>query len=111
MNKLDYDPTYPRNPKTLGEYSRKYRKDKGLTIGEIAQKLGIHELPPIRWENGKRLPHPKYLEGLRRVIPALVAVAKNSYGIIGRCQNRSGFCLSEPIRVGLCFISLLRKFF
>lgn len=38
------------------------------------------------------------------------AVAQTSIGIIGRRQNRSRFHLSEPIRVGLCFFRLLRKF-
>jgi hypothetical protein len=39
MDPLDYDPTYPKNPKTLGEYIRKYRKDKGLTMEEFAREV------------------------------------------------------------------------
>jgi hypothetical protein len=40
MDPLDYDPTYPKNPKTLGEYIRKYRKDKGLTMGDSDEESG-----------------------------------------------------------------------
>jgi len=36
VHPLDYDPTYPRNPKTLAEYTRKYRKDKGPTMRKLA---------------------------------------------------------------------------
>jgi hypothetical protein len=32
LNWLDWDPTYPKNPRTLADYIRKYRKDEGLLI-------------------------------------------------------------------------------
>jgi DNA-binding transcriptional regulator YiaG len=48
-------------------------------IREFAKKLGIHEFTVIKWEDGKRLPHPRYLNNLKRVIPGLAAVAKDSY--------------------------------
>jgi DNA-binding transcriptional regulator YiaG len=72
LNWLDWDPTYPKNPRTLAEYIRKYRKDKGLLIREFARMLGIHEFTLIKWEGG-RLPHPMYLEKLKRVIPGLTS--------------------------------------
>ena len=78
MNPLDYDPTYRKNPATLGQYIRKFRKDKGLLIRELAEELGIHEFTLIKWEGG-RLPHPKYLKKLRRAIPGLAAVVQDSY--------------------------------
>jgi transcriptional regulator with XRE-family HTH domain len=43
MDPLDYDPTYPKNPKTLGEYIRKFRKDKGLTMEEFAREVSVAE--------------------------------------------------------------------
>jgi hypothetical protein len=52
LNKLDFDPTYPRNPFTLGDYIRKHRKDKGLLIREMAEKIGICISTLIRWEGG-----------------------------------------------------------
>ena len=75
---MDYDPTYPKNPQTLAQYIRKYRKEKGLLIREFAEKLGIHEFTLIKWEGG-RMPHPRYLENLKRIIPGIAAVAKDSY--------------------------------
>ena len=33
VNRLDLGPTYPKNPRALGEYIRKFRMDKGLLIG------------------------------------------------------------------------------
>jgi DNA-binding transcriptional regulator YiaG len=63
----------------LGGYITKHRKEKGLLIREFAKKLGIYEFTLIKWEGGKRLPHPRYLNNLKRVIPGLAAVAKDSY--------------------------------
>jgi hypothetical protein len=39
--------TYPKNPKTLGGYIRKHRKEKGFLIREFAKKLGIREFTLI----------------------------------------------------------------
>ena len=30
MNPLEYDPTYSKNPKNIGNYIKKFRKEKGL---------------------------------------------------------------------------------
>jgi DNA-binding transcriptional regulator YiaG len=64
MNPLDYDPTYPKNPSTLAENIRKFRKDKGLLIREFAKELGIHKFTLIKWEDG-RPPHPRSLPARR----------------------------------------------
>jgi transcriptional regulator with XRE-family HTH domain len=73
---LDYHPTYPKNPVTFAQYIRKYRKGKGLLVRELAERLGIHKFTLIKWEGG-RLPHPKYLNRLKRVIPGLAAIARD----------------------------------
>ncbi len=78
MNPLDYDPTYPKNPQTLAQYIRKYRKEKRLLVRELAEELGIHEFTLIKWEGG-RLPHPRYLEKLKEVIPEIAALTQDSY--------------------------------
>jgi DNA-binding transcriptional regulator YiaG len=52
LNPLDYDPTHPKNPTNLARYIRKFRKDKGLLIKELAEELGIHEFTLIKWEGG-----------------------------------------------------------
>jgi len=61
MNPLDYDPTYPRNPATLAEHIRKYRKDKGLTIAGLAQEIGIHKFTLSNWEIRGKVPRIKAL--------------------------------------------------
>jgi hypothetical protein len=37
LNPLDYDPTYPKISTNLAQYIRKFRKDKGLLIRELAE--------------------------------------------------------------------------
>jgi hypothetical protein len=39
INPPDYDPTYPKNPNTLTEHIRKFRKENGLLIREFANSL------------------------------------------------------------------------
>jgi putative heme degradation protein len=65
LNPLDYDPTYPKNPTNLAQYIRKYRKDKGLFIRELAQELGIAEFMLINWE--VRGGMPRYKSHIRRL--------------------------------------------
>ncbi len=50
LDQLDFDPTYPKNPSTLGEYIRKYRKDKGISQMELSAKLGVSEMTIVNWE-------------------------------------------------------------
>jgi DNA-binding transcriptional regulator YiaG len=79
MNPLDYDPSYPRDPATLAQYIRKYRKDKGLTMGEFAREIGVHEFTVINWEVRGKVPRIKNLrerltrevEGVGRFLPSL----------------------------------------
>jgi DNA-binding transcriptional regulator YiaG len=56
----------------------KFRKDKGILIGEFARELGIRKFTLIKWEGG-RLPYPKCLEKLREAIAGLAEVAQDSY--------------------------------
>ena len=42
LNPLDYDSKYHKNPTNLAQYIRKYRKDKGLLIRELAEEMGVH---------------------------------------------------------------------
>jgi DNA-binding transcriptional regulator YiaG len=68
---LDYDPTYPQNPTNLAQYIRKFRKDKGLLIRELAEKIGIHKFTLIKWEGG-RLPRYKgEIQKLMKVVPGI----------------------------------------
>jgi len=46
----DFNPKYPKNPKTLGERIRKTRMDEGLKIKELAEMLGVTYDSVINWE-------------------------------------------------------------
>jgi hypothetical protein len=35
------------------------RKDKGLLIRELAEKIGAHKFTPIKWEGNKQVPGKK----------------------------------------------------
>ena len=55
----DFDPDYPKAPKTLGERIRKARMDKGLMIKGLAEKIGVTEDTVINWEIRDMKPHGK----------------------------------------------------
>jgi hypothetical protein len=47
INWLDFDPTYPKNPKTLRNYIRKWRMDKGIFQADLARMLGVVEMTVV----------------------------------------------------------------
>ena len=65
---LDFNPKYPKNPRTLGEKIRKARMDKGLMIKEIASQLGVTEDTVINWEIRDINPESRNLERLREFL-------------------------------------------
>ncbi len=67
VNLLDFDPSYPREPKTLGERIRKTRMDKGLMIKELAEIIGVTEDTVINWELRGIKPRGKSLERVRKL--------------------------------------------
>jgi DNA-binding XRE family transcriptional regulator len=56
LNWLNFDPNYPKNPKTLGEYIRKWRMEKGLFQKDLANMIGVDETTIVNWEKGKTKP-------------------------------------------------------
>ena len=50
INLLEFDPKYPKSPKTLGEKLRKARMDKGMTLKEVAALFGVTDTAVINWE-------------------------------------------------------------
>jgi DNA-binding XRE family transcriptional regulator len=71
LNQLDYDPSYPKNPITLAQYIRKWRKDKGLTIRQLAEEIGIHEFTLIKWEGGRVPRFKKQITMLEGAVPGV----------------------------------------
>jgi DNA-binding XRE family transcriptional regulator len=70
LNWLDLDPSYPKDPKTLGNYIRKWRMDKGISQVELARTLGVNEMTIVNWEIKAKVPRIKAVrERLTRAIP------------------------------------------
>lgn len=65
---LDFNPKYPKNPKTFGELIRKKRMDLRLTMGEIAERLEVSEITVYNWEIRNRKPYRKTEEKLRDIL-------------------------------------------
>jgi transcriptional regulator with XRE-family HTH domain len=67
---LEFDPEYPRYPRTLGEYIRKWRMEQGLLIRELAGRVGVTDDTVINWEIRDKIPQAKMIrEKLREGIP------------------------------------------
>ncbi len=68
VNRLDFNPKYPKNPKTFGEMIRKKRMDMRLTMREIAERLGVSETTVYNWEMKNRKPYRKTEEKLKAIL-------------------------------------------
>jgi len=72
MDRLAFDPTYPKYPTTLSDYVRKYRKDKGISEVELAGGPGVNEMSIVNWEVKGRVPQTKRIrERLLKGIPGV----------------------------------------
>ncbi len=71
MSPLDYDPKYERNPTTLAQYIRKFRKDKGLLIRELAEEVGVHKFTLVKWEGGRLPRYKTQIRALEAQIPGV----------------------------------------
>jgi DNA-binding XRE family transcriptional regulator len=75
----------------LAEYIRKHRKEKRLTIKELAREIGVHEFTLINWEVRGRTPRFKsHIGTLKRIIPEVARFFENS----GRRKYESDGVLS-----------------
>ncbi len=80
LNRLEFDPTYPRNPRTLGDYIRKWRMEQGLLIRELASALGVREDTVTDWEKNRRVPrNQKQIRALREGIPEVGRWLEHQY--------------------------------
>ena len=65
VNLLDFNPKYPKNPRTLGQGIRKARMDSDLMIKELAAQIGVTEDTVINWEIGGIKPVGRNLEAVK----------------------------------------------
>ncbi|MBL7131141.1 MAG: helix-turn-helix transcriptional regulator [Candidatus Omnitrophica bacterium] len=68
INLLEFNPKYPKNPKTFGELLRKKRMDKRLTMKDIAKRLNVSETTVYNWEIRNKKPYRKTREKLRSIL-------------------------------------------
>ena len=80
-----------KDTKPLGEYFRKFRKDKGLFQVELAKKIGVNEMSIMSWEKGKTKPHKKYIEGLNGGNPGDCGVPRCGSGLNSLCDGGYGY--------------------
>ncbi|MBC8473995.1 MAG: helix-turn-helix transcriptional regulator [Candidatus Omnitrophica bacterium] len=71
INLLEFNPKYPKNPKTLGEKIRKARMDKRLEIKELAELIGVTPDSVINWEIRGVKPREESLKKLTRTLDFL----------------------------------------
>jgi len=67
-NRYHADPTYPKEPRTVGERIRKARMDKGWMVKQLAGRLGVTPDTVINWEKRNLKPMPKQAKRLRAVL-------------------------------------------
>jgi ribosome-binding protein aMBF1 (putative translation factor) len=68
INRLEFNPKYPKNPRNFGEILRKRRMDLGLTMKNIAEKTGVSETTVYYWEIRNKKPYRKTEEKLKAIL-------------------------------------------
>jgi DNA-binding transcriptional regulator YiaG len=68
LNWLEFDPAYPRNPRTFGDYIRKWRMDKGISQASLAARLGVNEMTIVNWEIRGMVPAKRHIKRLARTL-------------------------------------------
>lgn len=77
-NRYHCDPTYPKDPKTLGERIRKARMDKAWMVKQLAQRLGVTPDTVINWEKRNLKPMPKQVKRLRAALGVAIEPTDSS---------------------------------
>jgi len=77
LNWLESNPTYPKNPKTFGDYMRKWRMEKGILIREFAQQLEVTEDTVINWEKRGRRPTTKHIRKVVALVPDVAGLSRS----------------------------------
>jgi ribosome-binding protein aMBF1 (putative translation factor) len=67
INCLEFNPKYPKNPQNFGQRLRKKRMDLGLTMKEVADKIGVTESTVSNWERRNIRPYRKAREKLKEL--------------------------------------------
>ena len=68
INLLQFSSKYPKNPQNFGQRLRKKRMDLGLTMREIAEKVGVSETTVYNWEIRNIRPNRRTAEKLKAIL-------------------------------------------
>ena len=52
----------------VGARIRAHREQQGLTQTELAKQIGVADAQISRWENGRAMPIPRYLEAIAEAL-------------------------------------------
>jgi len=58
----NFNPDYPKNPKTLGEQIRKVRMDRNMTAKELAAVFGVSDTAVLNWKIKGMMPDGSRME-------------------------------------------------
>jgi len=73
-----FNPGYPKEPKSFGEWLRKFRLDQGLLIKDFARLVGVSEDTIINWEKRNVKPRGRAREKLMEYLKG--KLGKNPIG-------------------------------
>ncbi len=78
LNLLELNPAYPKEPKILGDYIRKWRMEQGLLIKDFARQIGVTEDTVINWEIRGMVPrHKSSIQRLSEMVPEAGRLLEN----------------------------------
>ena len=93
--------------KTLGQKIRELRKEKDLSLRELAKRLGVSAAFLSDVELGRRFPSDKVLSGIARVLGTSVEDLR-SYDTRPPVQDLRRLTISDP-QYGLAFRKVIDK--
>lgn len=81
----------------LSDQIRKYRKEKGLSQDELAEKLGVSRQSISLWENGQTQPTIENILALARIFNVSTdAILGNTEEVITIPRQSRGFFIDGP---------------
>lgn len=77
------------NLTNIGKIIEKFRKEKGLTQRQLADKLGVSNTAVSKWENGNNLPDIAMLEPISEILEVdLLSLVKAQNNSVEECSKK-----------------------
>lgn len=104
LHMLELEPTYPKNPRTIGEIIRKVRMDKGLQIKQVAQAVKVSPDSVINWELRGRKPRYRHIAMLEKILGINLPVS-----LLYKGYPENAITISQKIKKKRLELSLSQK--